>query len=182
MEPLTPVLIAAAGLLLVAGAAKVVRPADTSQALRTQGLPSRPVLVRVLGGAEVLAALAALLELPFAAALLAAAYAAFTAFVLTALVRDRPLSSCGCFAEPDVPPTPVHAVLTAVLAACCAGAAAGAGGGLPDLLGAPLATAGGAVLSAGLLGWLSYLVMARLPRLLAELLPLPSAPTAGAHR
>ncbi len=182
MEPLTPVLLAAAGLLLVAGAAKVVRPAGTAQALRTQGLPSQPVLVRVLGAVEVLVALAALLELPHGAALVAAAYAAFTAFVVTALVRDRPLSSCGCFAEPDVPPTPVHAVLTALLAACCAGAAAGAGGGLPDLRDASLATAGGAVLSAGLLGWLSYLVLAQLPRLIAELLPLPDAPTAGVHR
>lgn len=183
MQPLTPVLLGAAGLLLVAGAAKAVRPADTAQALRTQGLPSRPVLVRLLAAVEVLIALAALLELPFGASAMTVAYAGFTAFVVTALIRQRPLSSCGCFAEPDVPPTPAHAGLTAVLAACCAGAASGAGGGLPDLLDAPVAVAAGAVLCAGLIGWLGYLVMAWLPRLIAELLPLPAATSqAGAAR
>jgi len=165
---LTPAFLAAAGLLAVAGLAKLARPAGTSRALRAQGLPARSVLVRLLGAAELLIAAAALLELRFGAALLAVAYGGFTVFVATALVRGRPLTSCGCFAEPDVPPTPVHLVVTAALAACGVAVAVGSGGGLPDLLDGSVLAAAAAVGSAVLVGWLSYLVLAELPRLVAQ--------------
>lgn len=112
-HPLTSVFLA--GLLALAGGTKLLRPAATSQAaLCLSGLPSRSWLVRLLGAGEVLVAVAALLEAPFAAAVLAATYVAFTVFV------GVPLASCGCFAEPDVPPTPVHVAVTAALAACAA--------------------------------------------------------------
>lgn len=178
MHPLTSVFLAAAGLLAVAGLAKIVRPAATRQALRTQGLPARAALVRLIGVAEVLVAVAALLELRFGAALLALSYAGFTLFVASALVRRRPLSSCGCFAEPDVPPTPLHVVVTAVLAVCSGAVATGSRGGLPDLLSGPVATAVAVTASATLIGWLSYLVLAELPRLTAAL--APSGPVRGA--
>jgi len=171
VHPLTPVLLAAAGLLAIAGLAKLASPAGTSRALRTQGLPARWGLVRVLGAGEVLVAAAALLELRFGAALLALAYAAFTVFVAAALLRGRPLSSCGCFAEPDVAPTPVHAVVTVVLAGCAGVVSVGSGGGLPDLLDGPVLPAVGAVASGGLVGWLAYLVLAALPALAALLQP-----------
>ena len=182
VHPLTPALLAAAGLLAVAGFAKLVRPAGTSQALRTQGLPARWWLVRLLGVAEVLVAAAALLEVRFGAALLAAAYGAFTLFVVTALVRGRPLTSCGCFAEPDLPPTSVHVVVTAVLAVCSGAIAAGSGGGLPDLLDGPASPAVAVVGSAALVGWLSYLVLAELPRLVAELVRGGSGRPLGSAR
>ncbi|MGI8536415.1 MAG: MauE/DoxX family redox-associated membrane protein [Mycobacteriales bacterium] len=172
MHLLTPAFLAAAGLLAVAGVAKLARPAGTSVALRAQGLPAWSWLVHILGAAELAVAAAALLELRFGAALLAATYGAFSVFVLTALVRGRPLTSCGCFAEPDVPPTPVHVVVTAALAACGGAVAAGSGGGLPDLLNGPVLPAVAAVGSAVLVGWLTYLVLAELPRLVA----LGSAP------
>lgn len=186
VHPLTPVLLAAAALLLLAGLAKLARPAPTSQALRTQGLPDRPELVRVLGAAEVVGALLALADLPLGAELVTLFYAGFTAFVAAALVRGRPMTSCGCFAEPDVPPTPVHAALTAVLAGGCALAALAPATGLPDLAAAPVSTAVAAAGTAGLVAWLSYLVMAELPRVLAELartsLAAPAAAPAGASR
>lgn len=165
---LTPAFLAAAGLLAVAGLAKLARPAGTSRALRAQGLPARWGLVRFLGAAEIAVAAAALLELRFGAALLAVTYAGFTAFVGVALVRGRPLSSCGCFAEPDVPPTPVHLVVTAALAASAAVVGAGSGAGLPALLAGPVLPAAGAVGSALLVGWLAYLVLAELPRLVVR--------------
>ena len=179
MHPLTPLVLAAAGLLLVAGVAKALRPRATSTALRLQGLPAREPLVRVLGAAEVLVAVAALLEVSFAAAALAVTYTAFTVFVGAALLRGRPLASCGCFAEPDVPPTPVHVLVTAALAASAAVVAAGSGGGLRDLLGASPLMAVGAAGSAALAGWLTYLVLTELPRLVAELDHRPSPPPAG---
>ena len=46
------------------------------------------------------------------AVLLAAMYAVFTAFVVTALRRGGVLSSCGCFGRADTPPTRAHAVVT----------------------------------------------------------------------
>jgi hypothetical protein len=137
----------------------MARPAGTSRALRAQGLPARWGLVRALGAVEIAVAVAALLELRGGAALLAVTYAGFTAFVGAALVRGRPLSSCGCFAEPDVPPTPVHLVVTAALAASAAVVGAGSGAGLPALLAGPVLPAVGAVGSALLVGWLAYLVL-----------------------
>ncbi len=175
MHPLTSVFLAAAGLLAIAGIAKIARPAATRQALRTQGLPARVSLVRLIGVAEVLVAVAALLELRYGAVLLAFSYAGFTVFVAAALVRRRPLSSCGCFAEPDVPPTPLHVGVTTVLAVCSGAVAAGSGGGVPDLLGGPLPTAFAAAAAAALIGWLSYLVLAELPRLIAALTPSGTA-------
>jgi hypothetical protein len=166
MHPLTPAFLAAAGLLAVAGVAKLSRPAGTSRALRAQGLPARWGLVRALGTAEIAVAVAALLELRGGAALLAVTYAGFTAFVGLALVRGRPLSSCGCFAEPDVPPTPVHLVVTAALAASAAvvGAAAGSGAGLPALLAGPVLPAAAVAVSALLLGGLAFLVLTGVAR------------------
>ncbi len=169
VHPLSPAFLAAAGLLAIAGVAKLVHPGGTSSALRTQGLPARWGLVRLLGAAELLVAAAALLELRFGAALLAATYVAFTAFVATALVRGRPLTSCGCFAEPDVPPTRVHLFVTAVLALCAGAVATGSGGGLPALGNGPLPVTLAIAGSAVLVGWLSYLALAALPRLSAEL-------------
>jgi hypothetical protein len=49
--------------------------------------------------------------------LVAASYAVFALFVLTALRRGWPLSSCGCFGRPDARPTYAHAVLNVGAAA-----------------------------------------------------------------
>lgn len=168
MHALSAPVMAAAGLLALAGVLKLRRPGGTAQALRTQGLPSGPALVRALGAAEVAVAALALLGVTAGTALLALAYTGFTAFVALALVRGRPLSSCGCFAEPDLPPTAAHVAVTAVLAiASAVAAAAGARSGLPALTDAPLPTALGVAGAATLVGWLSYLVLAQLPRLQA---------------
>lgn len=176
MPALTAPLLAGAALLALAGVLKLRRPAGTVQALRTQGLPSAPALVRLLGLAELALAVAVLAEVPWAAAGLALAYAAFTGFVAVALLRGRPLSSCGCFAEPDLPPTWAHLAVTGLLAAAATGAAAGEGAGVPGLLASGVGPAVATALSAALVAWLSYLVLADLPRLQAAAVPPPEQP------
>lgn len=180
MQPLLVPYLAACLLLLAAGAGKLRSPAGASQALRTQRLPSSPVLVRALGLAEVALAVAALLEVPGTPVLVALAYAGFTAFVGAALLRGGPLSSCGCFGEPDLPPTPLHVVVTGLLAACAAAVAAGPAAGLPSLGDDGALVAVGAAASAGLLAWLAVLVLSALPRLTAaRALVAPLRPAAG---
>ena len=163
MHLLTVPVLAAACLLWLAGGLKLSRPAGTAQALRTQGLPSGAGVVRDLGAAEVAVASAALLQLPLSRLLLALAYLGFTLFVVVAMVRRRPLSSCGCFADPDLPPTWAHVVVTAGLALAAAVAVSGAPAGVPAVLAQPSWTALGTAAATALVAWLAYLVLAVLP-------------------
>ena len=174
MPATTAVLLAAAGLLGLASGAKLARPAGTQQALRTQGLPSSVAVVRLLGAVELAVAVEALAGTRLGAASLAVAYAGFTGFVLLALVRGRPLTSCGCFGQPDLPPTWAHPLVTAGFAlAGVAGALAPAG--LPQ---AWSARAWATVLAAALIAWLARVVLAELPELVAAVrVPLPSPDT-----
>lgn len=114
MPALVGLYLAAALLLIVAGALKVRHPDPLVRALRSVRLPGGAMLVRVFGAAEVVLGLAALLPggRP-AAALMAVSYAVFTGFVVLALARDGVLSSCGCFGKVDCPPTRTHVAITA---------------------------------------------------------------------
>ena len=101
-------------LLAIAGAAKALRPLNTSRALRAAGLPSSAGLVRLLGAGEAVLALVALAVAgPIPAALIALSYASFAAFVGYAKGRGLAISSCGCFGKPDTPPTSAHIVVNA---------------------------------------------------------------------
>jgi hypothetical protein len=130
----------AAVLLAVGGAAKAMRPRDTAHALGAVGLtfprifPAR-VAVRVGGAIEAVIGVAALLVGgPVLCALVAASYLAFTGFVVVALRRGAPISSCGCFGKVDTPPSSVHVVVDAGFAAVAAGAVFAGGIALPDVL------------------------------------------------
>jgi len=158
--------LAAAALLAVAGAAKVLDPAPLVRALRSVGLRLPPRVVRVGAGAEAGLGAAALLTGSRPAALLVAlSYAAFTGFVLLALARGGVLASCGCFGKQDVPPTRTHAALTGALAVVAAAVAVRPVGDLPTLLagspgaGVPLLLATAAVAA------VLYLALALLPLL-----------------
>jgi hypothetical protein len=177
VHALTAPFLAAAGLLALAGAQKVMRPQATGAALRTQGLPSGHAVVRLIGVVELGIAAAALLGLPGGAALLAAAYASFAAFVVLALVRDRPLTSCGCFADPDVPATTAHVAVTAAMALCGSAVAFGTPADLPTLLSGSAGAALGTLLGGVLVGWLSYLLLSELPRVSALAARRPDTPT-----
>lgn len=113
----------AAVLLLVAGAAKLARPADGFGGL--VGFRARPLWVRILGGAEIVAGAGALwLGGPVAASAVGLLYAAFALAVLRAWLAGA--ESCGCFGRLDAPPSRVHVGGNLMLAGVSF-AAAGAG-------------------------------------------------------
>lgn len=157
---------AALTLLVIAGAPKVLRPYDTMRALRLAGLRVPHIVVRGFGLLETVIAVVAMLTgnpvLLWAAAL---SYAGFAVFVLWALRRDTPLSSCGCFGKADTPPTALHLVLVAAFAVVLVVAALqpGAAVAIPAQLAAGPLTALVALGFAAIICWLSYLAMTVLP-------------------
>ena len=156
---------AAAVLLAVGGALKVVRPDDTAVALRMAGLGVRAPAVRAGAAAEVLLGASALATgNALLVAAVAISYAAFTGFVAVALARHLPLASCGCLGGIDTPPTRLHLAINAGAAAVSAAAAVR---GLPPfhevvadqpLAGIPFLTL------VALAVWLAAVAMSDLPR------------------
>jgi hypothetical protein len=153
-------------LLILAGAAKALRPLPTVRALRSVQLPSSILAVRLLGAGEaVLAVLALVTAGPIAAALVAISYASFAAFVFYARARGGTISSCGCFGKADSPPTAAHIVVNLAAAVTAAAAAVWpAGSPLEELAHSPGA---GVPLTALILvtTGLAYLAVAEWPRL-----------------
>jgi hypothetical protein len=159
---------AMAGLLVLGGAMKVVKPNETANALGALGLPRARVLVRIGGAVEALVGAAALaFGGAILVALVALSYLAFTAFVLAALRNGSPIGSCGCFGEVDAPPTWLHAALTFATASV---AALVAGSGSPSLVTVLGRQPWGGVpflVLCATAGYLAFLVMAVLPRTIA---------------
>jgi hypothetical protein len=162
-----PYLVAAA-LLAVAGAEKLWHPDGTRRALVAAGWPAPRPAVRLGGALEAaLGVSAALVGGPLLAAGVAASYLLLSGFVLFALTRGTPLSSCGCFGQVDTPPTIGHLTVNLVAAAVAAGVAAGptvrieATIGRQPLLGVPF------VVLAGTAAYLVYLMLTSSARLLA---------------
>ncbi len=119
----------ASGLLVVAGLAKAAQPDGTARALaslattehRTPALTTLRRVVRLGALAEVaVGALALAVPRPLTAGLVALSYLAFSLVVAYARHRGGPLATCGCFGQPDTPPTVVHLLLDLVLAASAA--------------------------------------------------------------
>jgi len=158
----------AATVLTAAGLAKAARPADTARALRAGGFPARDWIVRAASGVEAAIGLAALTAGGrLAAALVAISYSGLAVFVAVALLRDTPLSSCGCFGEPDTPPTILHVVIDVLLSVAAWMAVAHPVRGLPAAIAADPSQ--GLVLS-GLIGLATYAAvtaLTALPRLSA---------------
>ncbi len=76
---------------------------------------------RLLGVSEIALSIAAVaLGAPILWAGIAAAYGAFTLFILWALNGNEDVASCGCFGHDDTPPTPGHAAFNAAAAAIAA--------------------------------------------------------------
>ncbi len=159
MDLLAAPYVAAALLLVVAGVAKAMEPLPLARALRIAGFPVRgpalSPLVRIGATAEaVIGGAAVVAPHLITAALLAASYAAFTAFVVRALRSGSPLATCGCFGGADTPPTAVHAVVTAALAAVAVVVALSPTG---------LALTPALLVLIGVLAYLVYLTLAVLP-------------------
>ncbi|MDQ6836979.1 MAG: hypothetical protein M3137_01195 [Actinomycetota bacterium] len=124
VPPVAGPYLAAVLVLGGAGLFKVSRPHDTAVALRRAGVRLRltrtKAVVRLGAAAEVAVAGTALVASgPVPAAVVAASYLGFVVFIVAALVRHWPLSSCGCFGRPDTAPTAGHVVVNsaAVVAA-----------------------------------------------------------------
>jgi hypothetical protein len=110
--------LASAVVLVAAGGAKVVRPDDTARALRAAGWRIGRNTIRAGAVGEALVGLAAcLFPGPLTGALIAVTYSAFAVFVVVALRRGWPLSSCGCFGQADSQPSYLHAGLNVAAAA-----------------------------------------------------------------
>lgn len=155
----------AAGLVLVAGVAKLARPATTGAALGWRLGTRARLAVRALGLAEVALAVAVLvLGGSVAFGLLGAAYLGFTAVAWHQRRHDR---GCGCFGTEDTQVGALHLVANLVAAATAATAAALVGPGLPTLLAtAPIAAVTATVLIALAVG-LGQLVLTGLSEVLA---------------
>lgn len=170
MSTLAGPFLVAIVLLGAGGALKVVRPAFTARAMGEMGLPASPTAVRAGALVELAIAAGALVGggRPLAA-LVAASYAGFALFVLAALRRGVPLSSCGCFGADDTPPTATHLALT-LAAAVVAGAVAVTGsgaGGLTEItnLEGSLLLRVAFLASTAASVWLAYVALAVLPKL-----------------
>jgi len=150
-------LVAAAALLVFAGVAKVVHPDDTARALRVS-----PQLVRAAAAVEAAIGAAALFTGPVLEYAVAASYTGFGVFVLVSVRRGTPLSSCGCFGEPDTPPTVSHGLVDLMLAAGSFASAGSSSRSAAARLDIPT------IAVAAIVAGLGYLVMSRLPRLRAS--------------
>ena len=162
LEPASAVFVASLGVLATAGVAKIVKPADTSRALRIAGWPAQRWLVRLGATGEVAIAAAALAEPGhLTGTFVAAAYAGFAAFVGLALIKGWPLASCGCFGRPDTKPGLIHLLLDLGAAGCAVWWALRPPGDTAELLrGQPWGGAAMLVVSATI-AWLAYLIWTR---------------------
>lgn len=180
MSPTAGVVFSGALLLLVAGVAKVARPAATQVALRTAGLPSSRLLARLLGVVEVAAAVIAIgVGGALGTALVAVFYAGFAAFSAVLLRRSRGRASCGCFGGDDAPVTQVHVWLNVAVAVVSAVALADPPPAIGTALGdTPAAGVPFAALVL-LLAWLLFVAYTVLPATQAAVrAAAPAAPTA----
>ncbi|MGS0687151.1 MauE/DoxX family redox-associated membrane protein [Nakamurella sp. GG22] len=166
-------LLAAMSLLLaVAGVGKVAAPRPAAKAWAAARIPgagsvATPVMIRLLGLAELLIAVAVLVlggSIP--AVLLSVAYLLLTA-VAWRMIRVAPQQDCGCFGRASEPISRSH------LAVNGAGVVIGAAAAIwpqPSFV-IEVTSLGGAesvllVVLTALLTWLCYLLMTVLPALL----------------
>jgi hypothetical protein len=154
----------AAGVLLVAaGVPKLADPMPLVRAVRLAGLPAGRTSIRLVALAETaVGGYAVVAPGRVSGFLTAIAYLVFTAFVARALSRGGVLGSCGCFGKPDTPPTRTHLVVTGAIVAVATAVALS-----PPAR--PWAAAGATGLTtlafAGVLAFLTWMVLAVLPGL-----------------
>jgi hypothetical protein len=163
--------LVACGLLVVAGAAKGMRPRSTARALvpllpvRSAHAAARAVRWLALFEAAI-GVVGIVLPSRFPAAAVAASYTTFAVFVVYVRRRGGVLATCGCFSTPDTPPTTLHVIVDLALAgAAVATSVAGLHGTLPSQMarqpghGIPLLAA------SAVCGWLTFLTLVGLSRL-----------------
>lgn len=156
----------AALLLVVAGAAKLIRPADGFTGL--VGSRTSPAMVRLVGAMEAAAGMAALFAGRPAAWIVGFLYAAFALIVLRAVLAGA--NSCGCFGRLDAPPSLIHVAGNLTLAAMsfvAAGAASPPVLAVVQAVGESAATGVALAAVIGLLAGLVLVAFTALPEALA---------------
>lgn len=113
MSVVSAIYASGAVLLVVAGAAKLSRPAPGVADLL--GFRAPTPLVRLVGASEAAVGIAALLVGGPAAWAMGLLYASFAVIVLRAVLVKA--GSCGCFGRLDAPPSRVHVLGNLALAA-----------------------------------------------------------------
>jgi hypothetical protein len=153
---------AVCAVLVFAGVSKLRRPLATGPAAAALGLPASPAAVRMLGGAEVLTAGAALAAGAFAAAGVAVLYTALSLAAWRLLARS-PGTACGCLGASDAPVSATHVVVNVAAAGVSL---------LAIAAGSPLAEVSGGVWShlafvmlVGCCAWLVAALLDALPAL-----------------
>ena len=129
MDAITALYASAAVVLVIAGAAKVVRPATTAALMEMLGAVLRgsvpgTLLARALGLAEITLGITTLLtDVAAFRVVVGVLYVVFALAVWRAISVGA--TSCGCFGRVDAPPTWLHVFGNLALAACSFGAVAG---------------------------------------------------------
>lgn len=129
MDAITALYASAAVVLVIAGAAKVVRPATTAALMEMLGAVLRTsvpgtLLARALGLAEITLGITTLLtDVAAFRVVVGVLYVVFALAVRRAISVGA--TSCGCFGRVDAPPTWLHVFGNLALAACSFGAVAG---------------------------------------------------------
>ena len=131
---LSPALVVAAALLVIAGAAKLRNPEPARAALETARLPGGIAAVRLAGAVEIAVGAVCIVRPDRVAELGVAALYLIFAFVVARQIRSgSELASCGCLGAIAAPPAWVPVIFTLTAAAVgCAAAIAGSSG-LPQL-------------------------------------------------
>jgi hypothetical protein len=171
-----------AGVLAVGGVAKLVGPEATVPMLRALGLPPRPLVARLLGTAEVVVGVAALLlGGRVLAGLVALFFAAFTVAVLRLRAGGEAVS-CGCFGRSSAPPTLVHVAVDGVAALVALVAVVVDPPGLIDLRGSSPAAGVPLLALTALAIWLTVAVLTVLPEALVAARRVPASEAERARR
>lgn len=169
MHPLSGPYLIAMSVLALGGLLKVVRPADTANAMRAMNLPASEGLARLMGIGEISIAFGAVIVpgpvLPTVAGL---AYIAFTMFVAAALLRRIPIQSCGCFGRVDTPPSLAHVVVNLAAATTAFAFAATAHQTIASQLSEHAKEAVPLLALSGVGVYLVYAALTALPETLAE--------------
>jgi len=104
-----------AGLLVATGVGKLLRPHDTTRAIRQLGLPVPVGAVRLLAAAEMVVGGATVVTMaPMFILAQCLLYLSFTVWTVAALRTGAPISSCGCLGRDDTPPYPGHVAVNLI--------------------------------------------------------------------
>lgn len=162
-EAIAPVVWTLAGLLVLAGVAKLRDPVPTAQALRTAGMGAGRMRVRAVGVCELAVAAWCLIGSgPAAMAALAATYLVFAGAI--SRMRQAGVGDCGCFGARSFEPGAAHLALNMCAAAVAVVAVVVPPPDLGALVARPPLEA--IALACGVAGcvYLSYLAFTVLPR------------------